>query len=129
MSKTHLNKYISILTILGSHERFLENGYMFQLKNKLTLLVIACIVAVAIFFRFSATNQHLQTARLHETSRQLLEASNQHYRNFIYTQISQLENDCKKPELVEKATPAYNKADSIYQILQQILRTADSAQM
>jgi len=102
---------------------------MFQLKNKLTLLVIACIVAVAIFFRFSATNQHLQTVRLHETSRQLLEASNQHYMNFIYTQISELENDCKKPELVEKATPAYNKADSIYQILQQILRTADSAQM
>ena len=65
---------------------------MFQLKNKLTLLVIASIVAVAIFFRFSATNQHLQTVRLHETSRQLLEASNQHYMNFIYTQISELEN-------------------------------------
>jgi hypothetical protein len=102
---------------------------MFQLKNKLTLLVIACFVAVVIFFRFTATNQQLQTLRLHETSRQLLEASDQHYKNFIYSQISEIENDCKRPEFTEKATPAYYKADSIYQILEHILRTADSAEM
>ncbi len=102
---------------------------MFQLKNKLTLIAITCVVAVVIFFRFIATNQQIQSLRLHETSRQLLEASNQQYSHFITAQISELKNDCKKPELVEKATPAYYKADSIYRILQQILSIADSAQM